>query len=240
MPVNASALVRFGIPGIALLAVALIALAVWRSAGARSAVWLSLGAAAWLAFSAVLASSGFFAKLDTLPPRPLFLLVPTLALPFWLGFSRVGSALARAPLLLLVGLQAFRLPLELVMHRAATEGTMPAQLTYSGFNFDIATGVTALLVALLLAMGRAPHWLVWAWNALGTALLVAVVTIAVASLPNFAAFGHEPERLNTWVTYFPFVWLPAGCVSAAVLGHVALWRRLASETAKSPASAAFL
>jgi hypothetical protein len=66
------------------------------------------------------------------------------------------------------------------------------------------------------------------WNALGTFLLIAVVTIAVASLPVFAAFGREPARLNTWVGYFPFVWLPAGLVSAAVLGHVLLWRRLLS------------
>jgi hypothetical protein len=65
-----------------------------------------------------------------------------------------------------------------------------------------------------------------AWNALGTVLLVTILVIAVASLPTFGLFGRKPEQLNTWVAYFPYVWLPAGLVSGAVLGHVLLWRRL--------------
>jgi len=105
---------------------------------------------------------------------------------------------------------------------------MPPQMTYTGWNFDITTGIGALLVARLVARGRAPRWLVLAWNAWGTLMLVTIVSIAIASLPTFAAFGREPARLNTWVAYFPFVWLPAGLVSAAVLGHVLLWRRLLS------------
>jgi hypothetical protein len=156
------------------------------------------------------------------------LLVPTLVLPLRLGFSRIGTQLANAPLGLLVGFHAFRVPLELVMHRAAVVGVMPPQMTYTGWNFDITTGIGALLVASLVARGRAPRWLVLAWNAWGTLMLVTIVTIAIASLPTFAAFGREPARLNTWVAYFPFVWLPAGLVSAAVLGHVLLWRRLLS------------
>jgi hypothetical protein len=83
-----------------------------------------------------------------------------------------------------------------------------------------------VVVALLAARGQAPRWLVIAWNTLGSLLLLTILGVAVASLPVFAAFGREPARLNTWVAYFPFVWLPAGLVSAAVLGHVLLWRRL--------------
>jgi hypothetical protein len=59
-------------------------------------------------------------------------------------------------------------------------------------------------------------------------MLLAIITIALASLPTFAAFGNEATSLNTWVAFFPFVWLPAGLVSAGVLGHVLLWRRLLS------------
>ncbi|MDX1982954.1 MAG: hypothetical protein SFV51_21975 [Bryobacteraceae bacterium] len=39
------------------------------------------------------------------------------------------------------------LPLELVMHHAAAEGRMPVQMSYSGWNFDIVTGITAIPVA---------------------------------------------------------------------------------------------
>lgn len=106
---------------------------------------------------------------------------------------------------------------------------MPMQMTYTGSNFDIVSGVTALLVGALAAYELAPRWLLLAWNVLGSGLLVVILVIAVASLPRFALYGSEPVRLNTWIAYFPFVWLPAGLVSAAVLGHVLLWRRLWSH-----------
>lgn len=227
MTPHSSTLVSFGIAGLALLVVALVGFGVLRTAGQRPAVWFAALAGAWLVVTAALSCSGFLAQ-DGLPPRLMFLLLPTLGLPLLLGLSRTGSLLAEAPLWLLVGFHAFRLPLELVMHQAAAEGVMPPQMTFTGLNFDITTGVTALLVGALAARGWAPRWLLLGWNALGTLLLVAVLTIALASLPVFAAFGDQPAQLNTWVAYFPFVWLPAGLVSAAVLGHVLLWRRLLS------------
>ncbi len=229
MTPHASNLVRVGIPALALFVVVLVGLAVLREAGQRRALLFALGSAAWLAFSAALGLSGFLTDFQGMPPRLLLLLGPTVALPLLLGFSPVGSKLAGAPVAFLIGFQAFRLPLELVMHQAAREGTMPEQMTFSGRNFDIVTGVSAILVAALAARGLAPRWLLVAWNALGTTLLATILVIAVVSLPAFAAFGSEPVRLNTWVAYFPFVWLPAGLVSAAVLGHVLLWRRLWSR-----------
>lgn len=223
---HASTLVQIGIPGLALLVVGLVGLGVLRVSGARVAALFGLAALAWLALSAGLGVSGFLADFESRPPHLLALFLPALGLTVLFGLSRVGTALLRLPLPLLIGFQAFRLPLELVMHRAANEGTMPVQMTYTGHNFDVVTGGTALVVALLAARGRAPRWLLLAWNALGTALLVVILVIAVASLPTFGLYGRAPHQLNTWVAYFPYVWLPAGLVSAAVLGHVLMWRRL--------------
>lgn len=180
----------------------------------------------WLAATAHLARSGVLSNFEGRPPRIMLLFLPMLAASVLLGFSRVGTALTTLPIAALVAAQGFRLPLELVMHQAAVEGTMPPQMTYTGYNFDIATGASALLVATLALFGRAPRWLLIAWNGLGSLLLLAILTIAVVSLPVFGLFGREPERLNTWIAYFPYVWLPAALVSAAVLGHVLLWRRL--------------
>jgi hypothetical protein len=235
MTPHASTLVAVGIPGLALLVVALVGVAVRRTAGKRHAVAFGLVAFTWLALTAVLGWSGFFAQ-NGAPPRVLFLLLPTILLPLLFGLSRTGTLLVNAPVWLLIAFHGFRLPLELIMHEAAAEGVMPPQMTFTGLNFDITTGATALLVAALSARGRAPRWLLLIWNAWGTLLLVTIVVIAVASLPAFAAFGHQSARLNTWVAYFPFVWLPAGLVSAAVLGHVLLWRRLLSYGMRGRAS----
>jgi hypothetical protein len=228
MTPHASPLVQLGIPALAVTVLALVALGAAHRLGARTGLAFALGAALWLAVSGGAAHAGYLSRFDVLPPPLLLILLPTLLLPLLLGLSRFGSALASAPLAALVALQSFRLPLELVMHRAATEGTMPPQMTFTGANFDIVTGATAVLVAALAATGRAPRWLLLGWNALGSLLLLTVVVIAIASLPVFAAFGREPSRLNTWVAYFPFVWLPAALVSSALFGHVLLWRRLLS------------
>ena len=137
------------------------------------------------------------------------------------------------PLTWLVGFHAFRLPLELVMHKAALDGTMPEQMSYSGLNFDIVTGVVALILAGYSWVTRRelPRLAVITFNLIGSVLLIAIVVIAVASLPMFHAFGTAPERLNTWVAFFPYVWLPAGLVASATLGHILLWRRLLTKQA---------
>jgi hypothetical protein len=222
-----SALVALAIPALAVVVVTLVGVGIGIFAGARSARRYALAAAAWLGSTGLLALLGFWADFDARPPHLPLLVLPALGLPTLLAFSRTGTRLAHGvPIALLVGFQAFRLPLELVMHQAAVEGTMPPQMTYTGSNFDIVTGISAAVVGAIAAWGHAPRWLLLAWNTLGTALLIAILVIAVASLPTFQAFGSDPSLLNTWVAYFPFVWLPAGLVSAAVLGHLLLWRRL--------------
>jgi len=140
----------------------------------------------------------------------------------------LGTRLVRGlPVAVLVGSQVFRFPLELLMHRAYTEGVMPVQMSYSGRNLDILSGVSAGLLGLALARGPVPRWLVTAWNLGGLALLVNIVTVAVISTPLFRWFGDD--KPNTWVTYPPFVWLPAVMVTAALIGHLLVFRWLVSS-----------
>ena len=105
------------------------------------------------------------------------------------------------------------------MHRAYVEGIMPVQMSYSGRNFDILTGISAGLLGLILLRSHVPRWVVQVWNVAGFALLVNIVTVAVVSTPAFAWFGRD--RLNVFVLYPPFVWLPAVMVLAALMGHIA-------------------
>ena len=51
------------------------------------------------------------------------------------------------------------------------------------------------------------------------AWLYVVVAVAILSTPRFAYFGES--RLSTFVTFVPFVWLPAVMVLAAFAGHSA-------------------
>ena len=154
------------------------------------------------------------------------------AVAFALGFSRFGgSAAARVPLATLVLFQGFRFPLELVMHRAATAGVMPPELSYSGYNFDIVTGAGALLLGGAMSAGvSVPRIVLWAWNLWGCWCLAAIEFIAIASSPMVGLWGGPPH-VNTWVLFVPYVWLPVILVTAAVFGHIVITRALLSRAA---------
>ncbi|MGD9904818.1 MAG: hypothetical protein AB7U83_15245 [Vicinamibacterales bacterium] len=226
----ADAITAGGIGGLAVL-MALAALAVaWRWQAAPRG--LSLAAVvAWMAVTAAAALSGRLARFDLTPPPMALLIVSVFALAFALGLGRIGGRLAAAvPLATLVGFQAFRLPLELVMHRAATLGIMPPEMSYSGYNFDIVTGAGALLLAVAMRAGATvPRAAVWAWNLWGLWCLAVIAVVAVASSPMVRAFGDDPGHVNTWVLHFPYVWLPAVLVTLALAGHVVVAKALRIE-----------
>ncbi len=180
-------------------------------------------AAVWLAVVMGAAAAGAFQRWDWRPPLFPFLAAALIVLGVAFARSTFGDRLARGlPLAWLVAFQGFRLPLELLLHRAYTEGVMPVQMSYSGRNLDIVTGITALLLAAAMSIWNVPKVIVWVWNVMGLILLINIVGIAVASLPLFQAFG--PDRLNTFVAYPPYVLLPAVMVLAAWAGHLVVFR----------------
>jgi hypothetical protein len=216
-----------------LLVIALLwgTFAAWRRSGAtpgestRACVVTGTMAVVWMAATWAAAASGVLRNWDRVPPPFAVLVLAIVALSIAIAFSSLGKRLAHVvPLWALVGIQAFRLPLELAMHEMYERGIMPEQMSYSGRNFDILTGMTAIVVAVALRTGRGGRGLATAWNVLGLALVLNVVIVAVVSTPAFRYFGDE--RLNVWVTYPPYVWLPAVMVPAAVAGHLVVFRAL--------------
>lgn len=181
--------------------------------------------ASWLGLWGAIAHSGVLNVWDGFPPRAFPALVALFATNVWFAFSRTGRALAQAvSFRWLVGFQVFRLPLELMLHRAMLEGLMPSQMSFEGFNFDIVTGLCAGALALASTRIALPRWVYWGFNLLGSTLLTVIVTIAIVSMPTFALFG--PDRVNTWVFGFPYVYLPAVLVQGALLGHLLVFRKL--------------
>jgi len=216
------------------LATAVLALALVRRAhvdadgqlGSQRAVFYAFVAVGcWMAFTAALAQSGVLSDFDRRPPLLPILVAVSFALAVAIAFSRLGTRVMDGiSLAWLIGFQGFRLPLELVMQRAAEEGVMPIQMSFSGQNLDIISGATALLVAWLISRGLATKRTPWLWNILGSALLINVLVVAILSLPMFARWG--PEQLNIWVSHAPFVWLPTLLVPFALIAHLLLWRKL--------------
>lgn len=189
------------------------------------------GVSLWMVITFGAAASGLL-RFGPLPPPITFVLVPMFVGVIALARSPLGQRLATdIPLAALVGIQAFRLPLELIMHRAYSEGVMPVQMSYSGFNYDILTGIGALVVASLLVLKRMPTWGVKIWNWGGSLLLLNIVVIALLSTPTpMRLFRQEPA--NVWIVDPPFIWLPALFVGYALLGHLLVFRKLRSTRAE--------
>lgn len=207
--------------GLAILALAVAALV---AAGSRRP-GVMLGIAVIMAVQFGLAYSGILGQWSRTPPPMALMLLACFAITVVFAYSRIGEEMAATlSYAALIGAQAFRFPLELWMQHASVERVIPKQMTYSGANLDIISGLTAIVVAVVAVQGFAPRWLLIGWNALGSLLLLNVIVIAVRSMPMINAYGDY--RMNTHVADAPFVWLPGVLVQVALLGHLLVWRKL--------------
>lgn len=221
------AVVAYGIGSITVV-MAVLCVIVYSSGNRRRALMLALGFLLLMGGSALLAMKGVLTRFDSFPPPMMLMFVALVGISFAVGLSPFGRTLAtETSLLALIGLQTFRLPLELVMHQAANRAIMPAQLSYSGYNFDIVTGTGAVvLMVLMLLKVRIPRQVIWGWNIWGIYCLVVIMFVAVGGSPMIRAFGDDQADLNTWVLYFPYVWLPVVLVTMAICGHIIITRKL--------------
>jgi hypothetical protein len=201
-----------------------------RRAGVGLPGWLA-ALAAYLILPGLLAARGALDRYSPLPAPALLLLLGLSLLTLVLVASPLGARLAgRLAVGAVVAVQAFRIPVELLLHRLYVEGTVPVQMTYSGRNFDVVTGVTGVAVGLGRLAGRpAPRGLVLAWNLLGLALLANIVGVAVLSTPApFRRFLEGPPNLVP--SEFPYVWLPSFLVQVAWGSHLLVFRQLRRGT----------
>lgn len=182
----------------------------------------------WLLIPATLALSG---RLDRYAPLPAPALMMVLALALAtiaLVSSPLGRSLSRLSLVWLIGFQSFRIAVEWWLHRLYLDGLVPVEMTYSGLNFDIVSGLTALGLGFWLALGEPPRILLRLWNVLGLLLLINIVAIAVLSTPvPFRYFTTGPA--NRLPSIFPHVWLPSFLVQVALAGHLLVFRALRGD-----------
>jgi hypothetical protein len=210
------------------LVVLAVALAVaaglrWAGAGVRPLLAILF---AYIAIPGHLARTGALGGWDATPPPALLLVAGLSVLTGLIVFSPVGARLADGiPLAAIVLLQSFRIAVEWLLHRLYLEGGVPVQMTWSGRNFDIVSGVTGLILGLVLLRGaRVSRAVMLGWNVLGLALLANIVVIAVLATPALHRFPEGPPNLLP--STFPWVWLPSFLVQVALGSHLLVFRRL--------------
>jgi hypothetical protein len=181
----------------------------------------------WIAAFMVIARSGTLTQFDRTPPPMMIMIAGVMLVSVAIGFSSFGRNAAAMPIVSLIGLQAFRLPLELLMHQGVLKGIVPVELSFTGYNFDIITGIAAAVLGLALFRGAVvPRGVLWLWNIYGLACLAVILAVAVLGSPMLHRFGTDPRHVNTWVLFFPYVLVPAMLVVTAMSAHVVITRKL--------------
>lgn len=203
-------------------------LTVWifyKAAGNSKSTLLVLGV--WLAVQAGVGLTGFYTVTNTLPPRFLLLLGPTLVVIVGLFLSKRGRVyLDEFDIGTLTLLHVIRIPVEMVLFGLFMHKAIPEIMTFEGRNLDIVSGISAPILYYLVF--KTKHWgriVLMVWNIICLGLLANIVTIAILSTPlPFQKFGFEQPNIG--VFYFPFVWLPCCVVPLVLLSHLAALRQL--------------
>lgn len=182
----------------------------------------------WISFVSLLSLTGFLSNFSTFPPRVvLIIIIPLLFFIFFIAPSKkVNKHLESSPTHVLIFLQAFRIPVEILLWVLYKADALPIQMTYDGLNYDIVTGILAIPVGYYLFKKSAAHKFVGIiFNIIGLLLLVNIVSIAILSMPSpIRYFMNEPA--NVAVTWFPIVFLPAYLVPMAYYMHILSLKQL--------------
>lgn len=176
----------------------------------------------WLIFQAILATSGFYLAIDSLPPRLLTVAVlPAILLIIFLIAFEQNNFISRISLKTLTILHVIRIPVEIVLFWLFLSGQVPQLMTFEGRNFDVLSGLTAPLVAwLAFRNGKINRPLLIVWNVFALLLLANIVVNALFSVPSpIQQFAFDQP--NRAVLYFPFIWLPAAVVPIVLFSHLA-------------------
>jgi hypothetical protein len=176
--------------------------------------------AAWLAYDGLLSRPGLLAASGHGPPGMALLAGPPSALALLIGLSPAGRALARAaPLPWLIGLQSFRIGVELALLALAQAGQIPRLLTLTGGNVEILIGLTAPLVAWIAARGAGGRRIALLWNLVGLVSLANVSVRAALTAPGPLNLLHA-EVPNLAMASFPFSYIPGFLAPLALLLHL--------------------
>lgn len=194
-----------------------------RPSWGRGAVAVTL----WVGVVGFLGAWGFFRDFSALPPRlPLFVAFVGGVVVSVVFFSHRGRHMMQNPQWMLVGLQLFRVPVELLLASLAADGLAPVEMSYHGRNFDVLAGASApVLAAAIFRFGeRRLRGVIVVWNTLAMGLLLNVVGHGLFSAPTpFQLLHFEIE--NRILGEFPMMWLPLFLVPTAFVLHFLSLRR---------------
>jgi hypothetical protein len=181
---------------------------------------LALLILAWSLIHSGLAYSGFYLNMASSPPRFALVLGPSI-FAIILGLRPASREWIRKnrDIRYSTLLHVVRIPVELVLFKLYTFQYIPQLMTFEGRNFDILSGISALIIALLLGSKGLNRNLILVWNYIGLVLILFILMngLLSAELP-FQQFAFDQP--NRAVSFFPYLLLPATIVPLVIWTHI--------------------
>lgn len=136
------------------------------------------------------------------------------------SFSNLGTLLAKGLRYEeLIGFNSIRVLSEAALIVAAKEGLAPELITMGGWNFDLLTGLSALVLAVYIP--RFPNYrLIRWWNWIGLFFWIIFSALAMFSQPA------------TWIIQWPQVLLPGLIAWSCLCSHFLLFKKLSLDPKK--------
>lgn len=181
---------------------------------------LTIGIIAWSILQSVLSYSGFYTKIDVLPPRFLLVLIPSLlCLLFGLKKQNRDWIIKQRKTEISTFLHLVRIPVEIVLLYLFIYKMVPELMTFEGRNFDIIAGLTAPIIGVLWIKKKINYKILILWNSIALALVLFILINGLLSsdLP-IQQFGFDQP--NRAINYFPFILLPATIVPIVIYTHI--------------------
>ena len=186
-----------------------------------------LGLIFWCGFVSVWSISGWMGDFSMFPFNLMPIIVIPLITVIIITFSKTfKEIIIHIPQQNLIRLQSFRVFVEVLLWALFITNIAPVQMTFEGRNFDVLSGISALIIAYLIAKNSISKTILVIWNYACLGLLINIVGVALLSMPTpFQVFMNEP--VNTIVAQFPVSLLPGLLVPLAYALHFFSLRQLA-------------
>lgn len=181
----------------------------------------------WCVLQTIIGLSGWYLDTTGLPPRFTAIVVPpVLFILYLLNNKKAASWIQNIDLKRLTYLHMVRIPVEIALLQLYHLKKIPQMMTFEGHNFDILSGITALLVGFFAFNGQMQSKrILIIWNILGLCLLGIIVGTAALSLPTpFQQLAFDQP--NIAVLRFPFLLLPGFIVPIVLFAHLAALKQL--------------
>ena len=177
----------------------------------------------------ILALDRYFTDFSDQPPHIAFAVFLGFLGMLFIAFHPLTLKWVREiPQRWLIGLQSFRIVIEILLYFLYRDGLLPRAMTIEGWNFDLLIGLSAPVVAWYVhrehvARRGCPRF-VAVWNVFGLLMLTNILVRGILSMPTkFQVFTDPPG--NIVMAYFPWIWIPTFVVPLAYLLHILSLRR---------------